>query len=80
MLRPILKAFRDERWRIAMKRSLLLSLALLVAPLGATFAAAAPASAEGSACYVDSSDGGLEPAPNFQTQDSCETMVHGYWL
>jgi hypothetical protein len=64
-----------------MKRSLLLSLALLVAPLGATLAAAAPARADdGAACYVDSSDGGIEPAPNFDTQDSCETMVHGYWM
>lgn len=63
-----------------MTRSLLLSLALLVAPLGVAFAAAAPASAEGSACYTDGPDGGLEPAQNFTTQDSCETMIHGYWL
>lgn len=59
------------------KRSLILSLALFLGlPVGLTLGAS-PASA---ACYVDPSEGGLEPAPNFQDQGSCEEYAGGYWI
>jgi hypothetical protein len=62
------------------KRSIILSLALFFAvPLGLA-TGVGTAHAQDGACYVDSSDGGLEPAPNFQDPDSCYQMARGYWI
>jgi len=60
-----------------MKRSLLLSAALFLA--GAFGLGATPAGAADAQCYVDGPNG-LEEAPNFDTQQDCETLVAGYWL
>jgi hypothetical protein len=60
------------------KRSLIVSLALLLGLPFGLFATAGPAAA--AQCYVDASDGGVEPAPNFQDPDSCRDVAHGYWM
>lgn len=60
------------------KRSLIVSLVLVLGlPFGLA-AGAAPAAAQ--ACYVPTSDGGWEPAPNFQDPVSCSEMAGGEWL
>ena len=60
------------------KRSLLVSLVLVLGLPFGLVASAGPAAAQG--CYVRSSDGSYEEAPNFQDPYSCETMAGGVWI
>ena len=58
------------------KRFLIASLALV---LGLPFGLAAGAGPAAAACYVPTSDGGWEEAPNFQDPDSCSMYAGGVW-
>ncbi len=60
-------------------RRMILSLAIVLAPLGVTFIGASSASAEGERCWVANSYGGVEPADNFQDPVSCREMTGGDW-
>ena len=62
------------------KRSAIVSLAMLLALPFGLVAGAGAASAEGPQCYSENSTGGLEPNGNFQDQESCETVAHGFWF
>jgi len=60
-------------------KKLILSLAIVIAPLGVAAFSAGPASADGEACYVDNGNGGTEQALNVQDQSFCEASIGGVW-